>query len=62
MITRTLDRRLGRLEEHKTLNNAGVLKILVTRVEGPDKTIELVLDESNDRRRGYWQGDRECAK
>lgn len=47
MVSKTLARRLDRLAARETPNSPLVLKILLTRVGGPDKTIELVLDERN---------------
>jgi hypothetical protein len=52
MIQRNLDRRLKRIEERMMLRQPKVLRILVTRVGMPDRTLELVV---NAPRRRYWQ-------
>jgi len=54
MRSKTLSRRLDRLAAQETPNSPRVLKIHVTRVGEPDETVELVLDERYDARRG-WQ-------
>jgi hypothetical protein len=59
MVSKTPARRLERLAARETPNSPRVLKILVTRVGGPDRTIELVINEPNDLRRGFWQSNRE---
>jgi hypothetical protein len=59
MISRTLARRLERLEARLRPDAPLVLKILVTRIGGPDKIIELVLNKPNGWRRGFWDRKRE---
>jgi hypothetical protein len=54
MIGRSPARRMERLEVRLTPDAPLVLKVLVTRVGGSDKTIELVLNERNGARRGFW--------
>jgi hypothetical protein len=56
MMSKALARRLERLASRKTPNSLRVLKILVTRIGSPDRTIELVQGERNDPRPGLWQG------
>lgn len=62
MVSKTLSRRLEHLAARETPTSPRGLKILVTRVDGPDETIELVISEPNDLRRGFWQGNRERDK
>jgi hypothetical protein len=54
MISRRVSTRLERLEEERTSDAPEVLKILVTRVGGPDKIIRLALNEPHGRWRGVW--------
>jgi hypothetical protein len=42
--------------------DAKVLKILVTSVGQPDRTIELPLSEPNGRRRGFWRENQESER
>lgn len=62
MMSKNVSRRLERLAAWETPNSPRVLKILVTRIGGPDQTIELVLDERDDLRRGFWRGEGESDR
>ena len=62
MMSKALSRRLEHLAARETPNSRRVLKILVMRIGGPDKTIELVINEPNDLRRGFEQGNQERDK
>jgi hypothetical protein len=62
MMNRNLSRRLERLLVREVPKTPRVLKILVTSIGEPDRTVELVLDEPYNRRRGFWQGNRENDK
>jgi hypothetical protein len=59
MISRTLARRLERLEARLMPDAPLVLKILVTRIGGPDQIVELVLNKPSRWRRGFWDRTRE---
>ena len=52
-MIRSLPRRLQRLEVRLIPSDPPVLTILVTRVGGPDKIIELVLNEPRGGRPGF---------
>jgi hypothetical protein len=54
-MIRSFPRRLQRLEVRPIPSAPLVLKILVTRVGGADKIIELVLNEPHRRRQGFWR-------
>jgi hypothetical protein len=53
-MIRNFPRRLQRLEVRLIPSAPLVLKILVTRVGGPDKIIGLALNEPHGRWRGVW--------
>ena len=54
MTTKAILRRLDRLAAREMSKAPKVLQILVTSIGEPDKTIELVLDRPNGRRRAGW--------